>query len=164
MNAIQTIQATAGTSDMVLKSYVSDLTDAELLKRPHPGCNHIAWQLGHLISAECNLLELIKPGSAPQLPEGFAEKHSKETTGDDNPANFCSKDEYLALFEKVRGATRSVLDTMSEADLDKPNENERFKEMFPTIGSVCVLTAAHPMMHVGQFVPVRRELGKPVLI
>ncbi|TWT95880.1 DinB superfamily protein [Botrimarina colliarenosi] len=164
MNAIQAIQATAATSDMVLKSYVGDLSDEELLSRPHPGCNHIAWQLGHLIAAECNLLNMFKPGAAPELPAGFAEKHSKDTTGDDTPSNFLSKDEYLALFDQVRAATRAALDTMSEADLDRPNESERFKKMFPTVGSVCILTASHPMMHVGQFVPIRRELGKPVVI
>jgi hypothetical protein len=27
-----------------------------------------------------------------------------------------------------------------------------------------ILIATHPMMHAGQFVPVRRALGKPVAI
>ena len=36
----------------VSEQYLSDLTDADLLVRPVPGANHIAWQLGHLIQAE----------------------------------------------------------------------------------------------------------------
>ena len=32
---------------------VSDLSDADLLVRPVPQANHIAWQLGHLILQEC---------------------------------------------------------------------------------------------------------------
>ncbi|MEQ8846373.1 DinB family protein [Botrimarina sp.] len=164
MNAIEAILATAATSDMVLKSYVGDLTDADLMRRPHKGCNHVAWQLGHLITAECSLLEVIRPGAAPDLPEGFAEKHSKETVGDDDPSHFCSRDEYLELYDKVRAATRDALGKMTDADLDKPNTNERFAKTFPTIGSMCVLDATHPLMHVGQFVPVRREAGKPVVI
>ncbi|QDT68339.1 DinB superfamily protein [Planctomycetes bacterium MalM25] len=164
MNAIQAIQASAATSDMVLKSYLSDLEDADLFKRPHPECNHLAWQLGHLIASECNLVEVIKPGSAIELPEGFADKHSKETAGDNDPANFATKEEYLALFDKVRSATSETVATLSEADLDAPNPKEEWRDFMPTVGSVCVLTASHPMMHAGQFVPVRREAGKPVLM
>ena len=32
------------TSALVLSRYVEDLSDAELMERPGPGCNHIAWQ------------------------------------------------------------------------------------------------------------------------
>ncbi len=164
MNAVQAIQATAATSDMILKSYVGDLEDADLLRRPHPECNHVAWQLGHLIASECNLLNMLKPGAAPELPEGFADKHGKDNCKCDDPSQFHSKDEYLALFEKVRAATSEAAATLSEADLDAENPSEHMRGMFPTAGSMWVLTATHPMMHVGQFVPVRRELGKPVVI
>jgi hypothetical protein len=149
---------------MVLKSYVGDLSDADLLKRPHAGCNHLAWQLGHLIAAECQLLNMLRPGTAPELPAGFAEQHSKERTADDNAANFFTKDEYLALYDKVREATHAALDTVTDPELDQPNPKEDFRSMFPTVGSMYVLLATHPMMHAGQFVPVRRELGKPVVI
>lgn len=164
MNAIQAIQASAATSDMVLKNYLSDLDDADLLKRPHADCNHLAWQLGHLIASECNLVELIKPGSAVELPEGFADRHSKETAGDNDPANFGTKEEYLALYDKVRSNTSETVASLSEADLDAPNPKEEWRDFMPTVGSVGVLIASHPMMHAGQFVPVRRESGKPVLM
>ena len=164
MNTAQAIQATAATSDMVVQSYLGDLEDADLMRRPHAGCNHLAWQIGHLIAAECNLLNMLKPGAAPELPEGFAEKHSKETSGDDEASHFHTKAEYLDLFAKVRAATHEALNGVSDADFDAPNPNEAFREMFPTVGSMYVLTATHPMMHVGQWVPVRRELGKPFVI
>ena len=164
MNTREAIQSAADTSMMILKSYVGDLEDADLLVRPGEGCNHIAWQLGHLISAECNLLNMIKPGAAIELPEGFAEKHNKEACGSDDPADFCTKEEYLELYERARAATAAVLETMSDSDLDAPTSDERFSKMFPTVGSMFVLTACHPMMHAGQFVPVRRAQGKPIVI
>lgn len=164
MNAIQAIQAAAATSDMVLKSYAGDLDDADLMKRPHPGCNHLAWQIGHLIASECNMLEIIKPGAAPELPEGFAAKHSKETVSEDDPSKFSKKEEYLALYEQVRATSSKAIASLNETDLDAPNPKEEWRDFMPTIGSVAVLMATHPMMHVGQFVPVRRELGKPVVI
>lgn len=164
MNAVEAIQQTAATSDMVVNAYLADLEDADLLRRPHPRCNHLAWQLGHLISAECMLLGMLKPGAAPELPEGFADRHSKEAAGDDDPSHFLTKAEYLELYEKVRSATREAIGTVTEAELDAENPKEDMRSMFPTVGSMYVLTATHPMMHVGQWSPVRRELGKPIAI
>ena len=163
MNVKEAIKATANISSMVLKSYVGDLEDADLMKRPGEGCNHLAWQLGHLVSSECDLLNMIVPGAAADLPEGFAEKHSKETVGEDDPAKFCGKQEYLDLLEKVQAASFAALDGMSESDLDAPAP-EQFKDFCPTAGHVMVLIATHQMMHAGQFVPVRRALDKPILM
>jgi hypothetical protein len=36
--------------------------------------------------------------------------------------------------------------------------------LFPTVASILVLVSTHAMMHCGQFVPVRRALGKPILV
>jgi len=163
MNTQDTIRTTLETSSMVLSSYVSDLTDEELLTRPGEGCNHLAWQLGHLIASECNLLEMVAPGTAAELPAGFAAAHGKESCGENDASKFCSKQEYLDLFEKVQAATLAALAKFSDADLDQPGP-EAFAPRFPTVGHVLVLIATHPMMHAGQFVPVRRKLGKPVLM
>lgn len=46
MNAIDAIRNTMSISSMVLKSYISDLDDAELMTRPAAGCNHLAWHWG----------------------------------------------------------------------------------------------------------------------
>jgi DinB superfamily len=163
MNTKDAIRGTAQISSMVLKSYVGDLNDADLMQRPGPGCNHLAWQLGHLVSSECNLLESIQPGASPELPEGFAAKHSKEAIGVDDPSKFCTKQEYLDLMDKVQAATMASLEKVSDSDLDKPGP-EQFREMLPTVGHIYLLIATHQLMHAGQFVPVRRALGKPVVI
>ena len=147
----------------VLNRYISDFADEDLLRRPTDGCNHLAWQLGHLISAEASLLDSICPGKAPEMPEGFAEQHSKETCQSDDPTGFRTKQEYVDLYEKVRASTLAALETMSDSDLDAPSP-ERLREHFPTVGGVFTLIGSHPMMHAGQFVVVRRQLGKPVLI
>ncbi|MEM6655294.1 MAG: DinB family protein, partial [Planctomycetota bacterium] len=138
----------------------------DLMRRPHPDCNHLAWQLGHLISSEAQLLEMLQPGAAPPLPPGFHDQYSRDTVADDEPDHFHTKQEYLELFELVRAATHAAIEKVSDADLDSPNPHpdENFRKSFPTIGSMYVLTATHPMMHAGQFVPVRRAVQKPVLI
>jgi hypothetical protein len=163
MNAKDALRKTMDSSLFVLKTYVSDLTDADLLRRPGPGCNHLAWQLGHLIASESQLLNSISPGAGGELPVGFVEQHSKDTIGVDDPKAFCTKQQYLDLFDKVRAATKAALDKFPDADFEKPSP-EGFRKMFPTMGDLFTLIATHPMMHAGQVVPVRRALGKPVVI
>lgn len=163
MNSIDAIKQTYGFSQMVLNGYLSDLSDADLLQRPAAGLNHIAWQLGHLISSEGNLLEMVASGASAELPAGFVENHSKDNAGSDDASLFLTKDEYLELFRKVQTATFSALDKFSEADLDQPGP-ESMKDFCPTVGSLFILISTHVMMHVGQIVPLRRKLDKPVLM
>ncbi len=163
MNAKDAIRSSAHLSALVLKTYVSDLDDADLMRRPSEGCNHLAWQLGHLISSEVQLLSSIAPEQATELPDGFADAHSKENVANDDPAGFHGKSAYVELFDKVRTASLAALDAYAESDLDNPAP-EDFREFCPTMGAMFILIATHPLMHSGQFVVVRRQLGKPVLM
>lgn len=163
MNAKDAIRSSFNLSNMVLKTYISDLEDADLMRRPGEGCNHLAWQLGHLISSEVHLLEMVSPGQSNVLPEGFGAAHSKDACSNDDPASFHSKATYIDLFDKVRAASLAALDGIAESDLDKPAP-ENFRQFCPTMGDMFMLIANHPMMHAGQFVVVRRQLGKPILM
>src|SRR5215212_4030232 len=130
MNAKDVIRGTIGMSDRILKSYLGDLSDDDLKIRAVDGMNSIAWQLGHLISSERSMLEGVKPGSSPALPEGFEQDHSRDTADAADPAKFRSKAEYLKLFDAQRGATMAVLDGLQDADLDRPGP-ERMRSRFP---------------------------------
>jgi uncharacterized damage-inducible protein DinB len=163
MNAKDAIKHSLNGNHQILTMYLSDLSDADLLVRPVPGANHIAWQLGHLIAAEAMYFLPAVPGAEKvELPAGFAEQHSKETSSSDSPKGFRTKAEYLELFNKVRAATLAALDKLPEADLDKPMTG-RLERIAPTVGALFLLGANHEMMHAGQFTVVRRKLGKPVL-
>ena len=161
MNAKDAIRSSANLSSMVLNTYISDLDDADLMRRPGEGCNHLAWQLGHLISSEVQLLDKVAPGQGIELPDGFADAHSKEACNNDDPAGFLGKQTYVELFDKVRAASLGALDAYAQSDLDN-SAPEDFREFCPTIGDMFTLIATHPMMHAGQFVIVRRQLGKPI--
>ena len=163
MNAKDAIRSSTNLSSMILKAYISDLDDADLMRRPVEGCNHLAWQLGHLISSEVELLESVAPGQGIELPAGFADAHSKEACNNDDPADFGVKHSYVEMFDKVREASLAALDAYAQSDLDKPAPEE-FREYCPTMGDMFTMIATHPMMHAGQFVIVRRQLGKPILM
>lgn len=163
MNTTDAIKQTHGISQMVLNGYLGDLTDEDLMQRPGDGCNTIAWQLGHLICSECNLLNMAVPDAAAELPEDFVENHAKENANSDDASHFSTKAEYLELFQKVKDATFAALDGLSDADLDRPGP-EQMRDFCPTVGSLFVLISTHVMMHVGQIVPIRRRLDKPIVM
>ena len=159
-DAIQT--ALKGTQ-FVTPMYLSDLSDADLLVRPAPSANHIAWQLGHLINSEVGIVKEQVPGAVyPALPTGFAERHNKEASKVEPPKGFFTKAEYVDWFDKIREATIANVAKLSDAELDKPTSGP-MAQMAPTVGAMLLLVSNHTLMHVGQFTVVRRKLGKPII-
>jgi uncharacterized damage-inducible protein DinB len=162
MTAKSLLEYNLGMTDMVVNAYLGDLTDADMLLRAVPGMNHIAWQLGHLILSENRFLTMVKPGSAPPLPEGFDAQYSKETATVDDATKFHTKAQLMDLYNQHREATKKLIAESTDADLERTGPE--FPEYAPSAGAALTLCANHPMMHAGQWVAVRRTLGKPVTI
>jgi uncharacterized damage-inducible protein DinB len=162
MNAKDAIRTALTSSQHLLSMYLSDLSDEDLLVRPVPAANHIAWQLGHLVASETRMGEMLPGAKYPELPAGFAEQHNKTTAGQDPPRGFKTKAEYLTLFNRARETTLGAVNKLADADLDRPTPGEMAK-FAPTLGALLILTANHVLMHAGQFSVVRRKLGKPIL-
>ena len=161
MSQIAAISESLDRGEFVVNRYLEDLDDTALLVRPIPGMNPIAWQLGHLISSERRMVESVKPGSSPALPEGFEAAHGKEASTSDDASKYPGKAEYLRLMQAQRAATKAALASFDDAGLAAPAP-ESMTRMCKTVGSVFILTGDHLLMHVGQWVAVRRKLGKPV--
>ena len=98
----------------------------------------------------------------PPLPEGFAAGYTRETAASDDPAGFAKKAEYLALEDQMKAATLAAIAATPLATLDAPGP-ERMRAFAPTVGAALAAAGYHWMMHAGQFVIVRRKLGKPVM-
>jgi hypothetical protein len=162
MNAHDALRGAIASADSITTGYLNDLSDADLMVRPVPGINHIAWQLGHLIASENEMVGQTCPGTMPALPAGFAEKHTNDTASNDDPKAFLRKDEYLRLYRQQREATLKALDSLTEADFDRPAP-ERFRHFVPTIGGIFNMQATHWLMHAGQWAVVRRKLGRKPL-
>ncbi|MCR4411985.1 MAG: DinB family protein [Thermoguttaceae bacterium] len=161
MDAKDVLRQLVESCHLVVRSYVEDLTDADLLVRSVPGTNHIAWQLGHLAASTSQMLSMLGH-DAGALPPGFAEAHSAQSAASDDPARFSSKAEYLSLADQSRAATLAAIEATPEAELDAPGP-EPFREIAPSVASMLALAGTHWLMHAGQFVPIRRKLGKPPL-
>ena len=160
MDSKEAIKIAIDTGDMVCMAYVSDLSDDELMLRPHPECNHLNWQLGHLIASEHGMIESVVPGSMPALPAGFAEKYSRETAKENDPSKFASKAVLMETYKAQRAATLAALATMTDEKLAKATG----VDYAPTVASMFSMQGGHWLMHCGQWVVVRRSLGKPVVI
>ena len=147
---------------MVVRMYLEDLDDAELLIRPADSMNHLAWQLGHLIQSENFHVNEIFPNCMPSLPSGFRERHTQATAASDNPSDFLTKSEYLAAMETQRAGTLAVLAKLSDAELMSPSPDS-IAYLGPTIGCIFAGESSHWMMHAGQWAVVRRKLGRKPL-
>ena len=154
MNAREAIKQSMDMPETIWKSYLNDLSDEDLLVRPVDGANHIAWQLGHLISSEHSLMEAVCPGSMPPLPDGFAEKYTSDTSGSDDPDEFLGKEEYIELAESQRTGTLAALAKLSDDDLDAPSP-ESLQMLGPTVLQRNI-PATHPARMIRMISSARR--------
>jgi DinB superfamily len=160
MTGHDAIRNTFRRSRNLTRLLLEDLSDSDLLVRPAPGANHIAWQLGHLISSTHRMIGQFLGARAPALPEGFIERHNSDASHSDSTDGYLSKAEYLDLVDRMILAATEAVAALPDAALDAPNPGNMAK-MAPTVGSLFQLSAEHFMMHLGQFSTVRRALGKP---
>ena len=86
MSITEQIKAELRLPAFVVNTYLEDLTDDQLMIRPHEKANHIAWQLGHLITAKRKKAQGRKkprrgaqPGHERQLREPLPPERVDET-------------------------------------------------------------------------------------
>jgi len=163
MKAIEAIKINLSTADMVCGAYLEDLTNEEAMRRPHAGCNHVNWQLGHLIASDHMMCNGCIADSLPALPDGFADKYSKETAASDNADDFVPKTELMELYRNQRQAIMKVLDGLSDEQLAAPAP-ESMKAYASNVASAFSMLGSHWLMHAGQWVVVRRDLGRDIVI
>ena len=159
MNSRQALKLAIDAGDMISLPYLEDLTDKEMLHRPCAGCNHVNWQVGHLIVSEYEMMNKAIPGSLPPLPSGFAEKYTKDTSNSDDPNAFAKKDELLKIHKQQRAATLAALERVTDQQLDGPSGFD----FVPTVGGVFSMQGSHWLMHAGQWAVIRRQLGRKPL-
>ena len=162
MNPNEAIKSSIDIADMISKSYLEDLTDEEMMHRPADQCNHIKWQLGHLIGSDFQMVNGCCEGVLPALPDGFVDKYTKETASSDAADAFHSKAELMDLFQQQRSAVFAALEKLTPEDLDQPTP-EAMQSYAPTVGSAFAMLGIHWTMHSGQWAVIRRQLGRAPL-
>ena len=162
MNSRDAIKLSINMGDMISMAYLQDLSDDQMMQRPHAECNHLKWQIGHLITSERMMIEGVAPGSMPALPDGFAERYGKETAKSDDAKKFDSKEELLRVYQSQRSGTLAALAKLSDEELDTPSP-EAMQGYAPSVAAAFSMQGSHWIMHAGQWAVLRRQLGKPPL-
>lgn len=162
MTGTEVLKAALTSTQFAFNMYLGDLSDADILVRPVPSANNIAWQLGHLITSEAWLLKELPGATYPETGLALSD-YGKETAQSGPKGGYLTKAQYLDAFTKVRAASIANVARLNDADLDKPNTNVLAK-FAPRLGDLVLLVSNHTLMHGGQFTVVRRALGKPVVM
>lgn len=164
MNTIDFIKLSLENSKGWAQGLLGDMMDAPLTQPTPNGGNHPLWVLGHITRAESDLLDgfiLGQPNRFPELEENFAMKSTPSTDASQYPP----MDELMTKFEAIRAATLAHLDTLSEADLDKPSHApEEFGPIFGTVGACFAAMGTHVSFHAGQVADARRAAGREPLM
>lgn len=143
---------------------LNDMRDSPMTQPTPNGGNHPLWVLGHVVHSESNLLDkfiLGQPNRFPELESQFAMGSTPTTDAEAYP----TFDELMGKWETIRAATVTHLESLGEADLDKPSHApEEFGPGFSTVAGVFTAMASHVTFHAGQVADARRAAGRPLLM
>jgi hypothetical protein len=162
MNAIEFIRMSLQAGEPRVLALATDMKDAPLTAPTPRGGNHPLWVMGHLAFAESRLLSYIE-GGPPALAH-WQDLFAPGTEPSSDAARYPSMDEVISTFKSVRERTLKLLDTLTDADLDRESHAppER-REFAGTIGKCLMLICSHPLTHIGQLADARRTAGRPPL-
>lgn len=165
MKTTDFIRAALETSSSATLGLIADMKNAPLTQPTSKGGNHPLWILGHLAYGEANIvnqLMLDEPNPLAEWKELFG--GGSQPVADLN--HYPPFDDLLAKFEEVRARTLSILDGLSDADLDQPSKGcpVEYRAYFGTVGKCFVMLSLHPTMHYGQVADSRRVLGRKPLV
>jgi hypothetical protein len=125
---------------------------------PNGGC-HTLWVLGHLAYIETLVVRTFMLGEANPLAAWEEIFDGADVSGD--RALFPPFDDVLARCRQAREGTLSLVDTLTEADLDRISAKTPagYEDTFGTYRLCLQYVADHWYMHRGQLADARRAAG-----
>ena len=127
------------------------------------GC-HPLWVLGHLAFVEGLAYEMLTGGE--NAAAEWAGLFAPDTIPTDKAAKYPSIERVRARYLHLRQMNLQFLDSLSDADLDKPTswQPKGVEEHFGTYGKALLTLALHQMAHRGQISDAIRSAGRAVPI
>src|ERR1700751_1013328 len=163
MNTKDTLQFALTLSNKAILGTIDEMRDAATtFPTPNGGC-HPLWVLGHLTLVEGMIPAILfgenNPAAEWQLY--FGENSKPVADASAYPPFEEVREKYLQLREQ----NLKLLESLSEADLDKPTKappKGRERE-FATYGQSFLVLALHQTMHRGNLTDARRAVGRTAL-
>lgn len=159
MESIDLIRENLERSRDIVLARIEDMRQHALVfPTPRGGC-HTLWTLGHLAYVESLVVRRFMLGEPHPLAHWEAPFDGADVSG--RAGDFPPFDAVLAECRRVRGATLRLLDTLAEADLDRPSARipEGVEHLFGTYRRCLQYAADHWFMHRGQLADARRAAG-----
>ena len=159
MNSIGLIRDNLEKSMERVLVRVEEMQDHCLVFPTPNGGGHTLWVLGHLAYIEGLVVRGFMLGEPNPLAAWEDLFDGSDTSGD--PGRYPPFDLVLAECREMRGSTLAVLDSLSEADLDRPSANapRGHESTFGTHRLCLQYVADHWYMHRGQLADARRAAG-----
>lgn len=126
---------------MLLRN-VEPLSDAQMLWRPGPERNSIAWQLWHIAEVEDNWVRSLVTREPMRFPFGM------DVRGAASDDQYPRKAQLLAYLDEVRQVSRRRLEAATAADFARPVEDPDFGKL--TVLDVWAGVVTSFAWHAGQ--------------
>ncbi len=141
---------------------LASIEDAPLTFPTENGGCHPLWVVGHLTFVEGLTYEILGGGVNPVTE--WAPLFAPDTTPTADAAQYPSLEEVRARYTQLRRKNLQLLESMSEADLDRPTRSQPtgLEEHFATYGKSLLTLALHQMAHRGQITDAIRSVGRAV--
>jgi hypothetical protein len=141
-----------------LRQLVADVPDEMLRRQINGVVNHPAWVIGHVIYS-CQAIG-GEMGINPWLPPDWAERFGTGTVPVEAKKDYPSKQELLDALSDAQQRVNDRLFALGDLGLTVPLPDERYREIFPTLGhAVLHILTVHTAIHVGQVTVWRRAIG-----
>jgi len=160
MQTKEAIKFALTVSDRAVLSVIDEMSGAATtFPTPNGGC-HPLWVLGHLTLVEGMIPTVLfgDKNPAAEWQQYFGEDSKAVADGGAYPPFAEVRKKYLQLREQ----NLKLLESLSEADLDKPTKappKGRERE-FATYGQSFLVLALHQTMHRGNVTDARRAAGR----
>ena len=159
MQSIDLVRDNLGKSGNRVLARVEDMREHALVfPTPNGGC-HTLWVLGHLAYIETQVIRTFMLGEANPLATWEEIFDGADVSGD--RSLFPPFDDVLERCRATRAGTLALLDSLSEADLDRASAKAPagHEDTFGTYRLCLQFVADHTYMHRGQLADARRAAG-----
>lgn len=137
---------------------LADMKDAPLT-RPCKSGNHAMWIAGHLAVTEGRMHKILF--GAPNPLEHWKPMFDWGSEPVDDASKYPPYELVLGKLKELRAKTIDYLESLDEAELDRPVKNPAPNfPIFDTVGNTLMTIAAHQCGHAGEAFVVRKAAGK----
>ena len=156
--SVATLDQVKWFTDSVLKG---DLPESARFYQTTPGTAHIHWLVGH-VGVALDRMTLTALEGTPALPESLVLQLGWGSKPVPDPSVYASWDDHLGYLYDSLARVRSLVATMTDADLAKPlPAGHPFAKMMPNQGAMIPFSGYHSCYHLGQVTLLRRAQGLP---